>query len=548
MTRSLLFSFLAFAAFQRSNAQFPSLEAHTVSSIQTVTLPYSKSSGKGKNKTEVPPWIIPGGLRSYFFVDGSDTYIWSSSSSLVHDKSLDLNNADGPTLASASYIHSPGYHPDLKINNWKRNYHAIYSAEYINHPLQGPVSLGFLHSENKNQVEGKTRNGYANLYQNTIQSNVPINLANHETYSGGTPFIEGWTAYNAMITAAWIGNYAGTNWGQELFTNELGPIAWPSTGYVTADGVKCTSGLKHPSSIIHDGYVYVFFSDGGPYGNNIPWEQGRLEGIKVVRAPVSQSLDPQAYTVFYKDSVGNDIWLPALPAGFTKETMLDYVAVRGPQSTDIMNDQAGTSQHIRFSVARVRNKNYFIGVEEYIDIADAMKFKVALRFSYDLINWGDRSLVVAEAADWDKTQMNYPIFLDKEGWTNTEIDLDDFYILGTNTSPQKHVNKIRLRAAANTTQLAMTVTDASLNRAVSSLVYPNPTYGSFRVTYTVDEPSRVRISLRDLSGRTIAQLGNHLRNNGRYTEAVNIGMYPAGMYFVEVATNQRNRLFKIVKF
>ncbi|RYY12785.1 MAG: hypothetical protein EOO04_33020 [Chitinophagaceae bacterium] len=395
MTRFLLSSFLALTVCQPAFAQLPSLEAHTVSNITTVTFPYSKSAGKNKNKTEVPPWIIPGGLRSYFFVDGSDTYIWSSSSSLVHDKSLDLNNADGPSLASSSYIHTPGYHPELKINNWKRNYHAIYSAEYIKHPVQGPVSLGFLHGENKNQVEGKSGNGYSNLYQNTIQPNVTINTANHETYSGGTPFIEGWTAYNAMISAAWIGNNAGTNWGQQMFINELGPIAWPSTGYITEDGVKCTSGLKHPSSIVHDGYVYVFFSDGGPYGNNISWEEGRLEGIKVVRAPLDQSLDPNAYKVYYKDSAALDNWLPALPGGFTKETMLDYVAVRGPRSTDVMNDDAGLSQHIRFSVARVRGKNYFIGVEEYIDIADAKKFRVALRFSYDLVNWSDRSLVVA---------------------------------------------------------------------------------------------------------------------------------------------------------
>ena len=143
--------------------------------------------------------------------------------------------------------------------------------------------------------------------------------------------------------------------------------------------------------------------------------------------------------------------------------------------------------------------------------------------------------------------MNYPIFLDKEGWTNTEIDLEDFYILGTGTSPQKHVNKIRLRAGANTTQLAVTVNDVGINRSVANLVYPNPTSGSFRLTYNVDEPSRIRITMRDFSGKKIAELGNHLRNNGRYTEIIDIGLYPAGLYIVEVAANNRSQLFKILK-
>jgi hypothetical protein len=465
----------------------------------------------------------------------------------VHDKKLDLDNATGPALASASYIHTPNFHASKNINNWKRNYHAIYSAAYINHPSVGPVSLGFLHGENKNQVTGKSYSAFSQTYQNTIQQDVTINPLNHNTYSGGEPFVEGWLAYNAIISAAWVPNNISTNWGQQFFRNELGPIAWPSTAYITENGVKSTSGLKHPSSIVDGDYVYVFFADGGPYGSNVPSETGRLEGIKVVRAPLSGALDPTAYTVYYKDSAGTESWLPSLPEGFTKETMLDFVAVKGPRSTDIMDDVHGMSQHIRFSVAKVRDKNYFIGVEEYIDIADAHKFKIALRFSNDLTSWTDRRLVVYEAAHWRETEMNYPIFLDKEGWTNTEIDIDDFYILGTGTTPQKHVNRIHLKSGRTALQL-LGSQSTNLNRSTATdLVYPNPNSGSFQLSYALDEPSRVRVSLLNLSGRNLGILKNTLKNNGRFTETLDISHYPAGTYIIEMLTNTRRQLYKIVK-
>jgi len=545
--RFVLLNLLTLFVCNVSIAQFPSLEGYMVSDISTITFSYSGTSGKGKNKTEVPPWIIPGGLKSYFFVDGSDTYIWSSASSLVHDRTLELDQAVGPSLASASYIHTPNFHSSNKVKNWKRNYHAIYSAAYIDHPVRGPVSIGFLHGENKNQVVGNLNGPLTTRYQNTIQENVTINPTDHESYSGGEPFREGWNAYNAMISAAWTPNNAGTNWGQQFFNNELGPIAWPSTAYITVNGIKCTSGLKHPSSIIAGGYVYVFYTDGGPFRNNIHQERGREEGVKVVRAPVAAALDPKAYAVYYKDQSGRESWLPSLPNGFTKETMLDFVAVQGPKSSDIMNDSAGMSQEIRFSVAKVRNKDYFIGVEEYIDVADSKKFKVALRFSKDLTTWTERALIVHESTNWNTTQMNYPIFLDKEGWSNTEIDIDDFYILGTGTSPQKQVNKIHLKSFITVGQLISSRPFNPSQSTPDNLVYPNPNNGSFRLSYNLDEPSRVRISLLNTNGRSLGVLKNVVRNYGRYSEVVDIHTYPAGTYLVEMSSNTQHMVYKIIK-
>ncbi len=526
-------------------AQFPSFNSYSVSSISSVSFRYTRSGNSGKNKTEIPPWIIPGGLKSYFFVNGSDTYIWSSPSSLAENLIIDLNHAVGPNNASLSYIHSPEYHAPGEAEDWKRNYHGIYSAVYINHPFFGPVSLGFLHGENKNLVDGNVSNPYATRYQNTIQKNVRINPDDPDSYSGGIPFHEGWKAYNAIISASWVANNEKTNWGQQFFSNEIGPIAWPSTGYVTTNGVKCTSGLKHPSSIIADGYVYVFFSDGGAFGSNVPDEEGRHEGIKVIRAPVSDALNPRSYKVYYRDTAGNELWVPSLPAGFTKETMLNFISVKGPKSTDIMNDQKSISQEIRFSVAKVKDKNYYIGVEEYIDLADKQKFKVALRFSRDLIHWADRALVVYTAAGWDETRMNYPIFLSKDGWSNTEIDIDDFYILGTEVGWGDFVNRIHIQntPAQSTVAYMMNITG---ELPVSS-VFPNPNNGFFKLSYQINNTSDLLINIFDANGHKLQSIKNELKTPGSYVDDFNISLYPSGLYIVEVFADNKRKVYKIIK-
>ncbi len=525
----------------RLHAQFPRFDSYSMSRVSTVFFNVARSYGKGKNIAEVPPWIIGGGYRSYFFVDGSDTYIWSTKASLTDRKTIDLNSAVGPSQASMSYIHDRNYNSEQKILNWKRNYHGIYTAVYFNHPTRGPISLGFLHGENKNEISEDRS------FQNTIQPNVPIDPGDPTSYSGGNPFHDGWKAYNAMISAAWIPNNSQSNWGQQFFANELGPIVWPSTGYVTKGGVKCTSGLRHPSSIIAGDYVYIFYVDSGPFGSNIPAEEGRSEGIKVVRAPVAQALDAHSYTVYYRDVAGNESWLPSLPYGFTKETMLDFVSVKGPKSTDIMGDTKDVSDEIRFSVAKVRNANYFIGVEEYMDLTDAKKYKVALRFSNDLVHWTNRSLIVTTADNWSTTNMNYPIFLSKDGWSNTDIDIDDFYLLGTGSVAANVVNRIHItKVSGSPTQMSSLM--AYNSQAVAgNMIYPNPTKGLFRIAYTVNTLSHVRIDIFNILGKRLATVDNEQKEQGKYVDVFDMSNYPDGVYLIEVINNDKKRTYKLIK-
>lgn len=537
---------LLFVALVCSNllvAQFPDLHAWSVSGVSSVGFK-AKSRNRGKAKTEVPPWIIPGGKKSYLFVDGSDSYIWTSSTSLTVNRVIRFKKeAIGPYNVSQSYINSRWYDSTRKIKDWGRTYHAVYSAALIQHPDLGNVSLGFLHGENKNLVAGDARNPWAKRYPNTIQTNVPINPDNKDTYSGGSPYNEGWLAYNGIISAAWVANNRATNWGQQFYSNELGPIVWPSTGYVTKQGVKCTSGLRHPSCIVYNNYVYVFYVEEGPYGDNIPEEEGRGKGIKVARAPLKDALNADSYQVYYKSRNGTETWNRSLPDGFTKDNMLNYVAVKGAKATDVLNDRP--HQDIRFSVARVNNTDYFIGVEEFIDHSDGGRIKVGLRFSHDLVHWTGCVLIVKDAADWKDIHVNYPIFLSKDGWSNTNIDIDDFYIIGTDPGVNNRVNKIHIQApAAGAMSFANGFRMQTTGEQYSIL--PNPNKGFFKLAYIVDTLSRVEINMYDLQGQQLRSF-NGEKKPGKYVEAFDISAYPAGVYLVAIRVRNKYNIYKVMK-
>ena len=495
-----------------------------------------------KMMTEVPTWIIPGQWHSYIMVDGKNSYICSSPADLVSNSSIDIRkNGVGPYDISHNYLsHSPLGCLGDGGDNWSRDYYAVYCAESFQHPDQGKVSLGFLHGENKDVCSGKED------CNNTINKSA----GNVCPFNG-----DYWPRYNAFVCASWIPNNASTNWGQQYFKNDLGPITWPSTGYLQPNGVKATTGVSHPSSIQYGGYVYVFYHDNGPYGGLNPRdEDGRREGIKVVRSPLEDALNPSAWKAYYRDSTGGDTWVPSLPEGFTKETMMKYLAVDGPRATDLMGDEGNNQwQDLRFSVARVRGSELFIGVESYIDIQDDRKYKTAIRWSMDLLHWTDRARIIDQAAGFSSSTMNYPIFLSADGWSNTEVDIDDFYILGTaskiaNTVYKKHIylesTALQLQSFGMTAPSFTSARDGSVD--VRS-VYPNPGPGAFQVKYALNGYTQIQINVLDITGKRLQSGTPSTRSPGLYTDQIDLGSRAPGTYLLEMIANGDRHISKVVK-
>jgi hypothetical protein len=488
--------------------------------------------GSSTISMEIPPWTIAGEWHTYLMHDGSRTATYSVPNAIVPKTSIDCTGKGG--FAAGPNASEP----------WKRNYSGIYSAHYLIHPAQGPIDIGFCHDENKNICRGA---------DNTIDPYVPTDCS--KPYQG----------YFAMVSGVWTTSAQSNDWGQRGYNNDLGPILWPSSAFVASDGISPASqGLLQPSSIVSGNYIYVFIVDDGPLPAGPQSEEGRGRGIKLVRVPVSGCLDPAQYQVYYKDTSGNVQWLPSLPSGFTKENMLQYVQVQGPKSTDILSDEiSGNTWAYRFTAARVNNTDYFIGCEEYLDYNDITyvngvehaRHHVALRFSYDLMNWSPREKIIETSEDWNASVFNYPIFLSADGWTNTAIDLDNFYVIGTHSqSPflnpifMMNITNTALRPTASVASFGLSAAPVLSGAVVAfSGIYPNPTHGNIQLKYTLAANAKVQISVLDVTGRKLRSEGPTQRPAGRYAEDFDLSAFARGIYIVELTVDNEQNIFKAVR-
>jgi hypothetical protein len=122
--------------------------------------------------------------------------------------------------------------------DWRRDYYGVYTAQYYTDPVQGPVTLGFQHAENKLVcMNGVYCYGSVNPLLASYLVDNPV--------SCGTDYAP---TYAAFLCASWIPNNASTQNGEQLF-NDLGPISWPSTGYLLPSGQKASLGLLQPTSM-----------------------------------------------------------------------------------------------------------------------------------------------------------------------------------------------------------------------------------------------------------------------------------------------------------
>jgi hypothetical protein len=439
------------------SAQPPNLSKYTITQISPLIFSYSNCflnrfcyKKQAFTKTEIPPLTITDGNTQYdFLVDGRKSVLWSSSIQPDEQGTLNLKKGSKrPFTLTRPYIHEADFNPAKPMLNWKRNYHAIYSGHLLYNAVGEKLFVGFCHGENKNEITSRTcaEASEAQLLQNTIQPNVRIHCPDSATWSGGSPYRDGWDAYNGILSAVWmpVTGLAGDINALSDAAIEIGPIAWPSMAYMTTDSIKTTAGLRHPSSILVGDSLYVFYIESGIYKGLTPIEEGRQGGVKLLRVHVDSALSPHRYQTYYRElKTGAAVWSPSLPARFTKEAMLKYVSIKGSKATDLLGDDNRTSDVVRFSVAKIRGKPYFMGVEEY-RIWNDPAYHLALRFSTDLLHWSGRQIIYS-APSWEASLYHYPIFLDKEGTGNTEIDEEDFFILGTPAKWNNSVNKLRLR-------------------------------------------------------------------------------------------------------
>jgi hypothetical protein len=398
------------------------------------------------------PWVTPisqagNGWRSNYFSTSYTTKFQTMSS--MADESLsniDLfaNGGDaaivsaplswwygdphGDPNSSDDHYFLPSQMTDPTLQ-FRRNYNGICSAHEITDPIQGNVILAFSHNENKNEFV------YPNhYYQNTICSAENLDPSNPLTFSGtvGGVYRDDWSAYFAFTCMQWIQNTGsttdisvGTDFGNRYFW-EQGPIAWPPLGYLSSNTSSpvVSHGNQSPSSIIANGYVYVYFIERSGVAG------APSAAIKVVRAKLADALNPSKYFAYCNGS-----WYPSMPAGVTGANMLSHLQDPGPASTALF-PSSGYSQ---FTVAHLTGTNIYLGMEWAIEgPANAQVSNVYFRSSTDLVHWSARSAATLPAGQsYSQTHFQGPLFLSADGMSNIEIDPNHFYMIGV--GPSDHV-------------------------------------------------------------------------------------------------------------
>jgi plastocyanin len=79
--------------------------------------------------------------------------------------------------------------------------------------------------------------------------------------------------------------------------------------------------------------------------------------------------------------------------------------------------------------------------------------------------------------------------------------------------------------------------DLNVEALLQLQAYPNPASGQLTLSYTLDNSSKVRISLFDMNGRELYQ-SEHAGASGPNTAYVNVASLPIGTYYYRLETSE----------
>jgi hypothetical protein len=410
---------------------------------------------------EATPWALgthrAGGWYS-FLVSTAATYLCATPDN-VFELTSEKNIADTSTcrLKQRAAINGRNAPNANNLPLWRRDYYGALSGHLLE---TGPnnwtiylINHGELQNDDPAMFPGS--NGLATC--------APAPDIGYGSLSCGA--VNWWGSYNAFITMSSIPFTQSALAGSEAVTTDYGPITWPSNGYIESlDGgatwIKATDGgVRHPSSILKDGYIYVFYEDLSQGKES----EGRGPGIKVIRAPVTSSgIDPTSFRTYFENTFTD----PALPPGYDVSSYHKKWSTKGGRSGSLFPlnvvpalptpgtarpDMRHVSDIFSFSVARVN------GTDLYLGVANELAKGVTIRLSKDLLHWGEPTVVPgtglnfwAGGVDLQRLPLLYARPANADGDSNTDIEPNDFYIIGTQTAQHgateaKVVNAIHLQ-------------------------------------------------------------------------------------------------------
>lgn len=259
-------------------------------------------------------------------------------------------------------------------------------------------------------------------------------------------------AYSAYVTYAFSPIDASS--GLASGTIDYGPCVWPTSGYFNSAGTTRTSeGVSFPSSVIVDDitsgnkYVYVAYYDR-------TWPRGN----KVARALISGSGQTSTVGPFYNwsgtyDSFGNpEFNTPSVPSinmngtmtslrtwldsqnyipGYPRKDSVNFAHLdvfkefmKTPAPTPSPNLSLSDSGPM--SIAKVKGQsNLFVSVQ------GVTGSKFAIRVSNNLVDWSSPIYLNNIVMNDISLAGSHAEFLSLDGLSNTEIDLNNFFVIMT---------------------------------------------------------------------------------------------------------------------
>jgi hypothetical protein len=172
------------------------------------------------------------------------------------------------------------------------------------------------------------------------------------------------------------------------------------------------------------------------------------------------------------------------------------------------------------------------------------------------MNWSPRELVVETSDNWAASMFNYPIFLSADMWSNTAVDLNNFYILGTH-SESPFINPVSIMNISRPAPQAMNTMVASAGTQAPSVLvagapgapaalYPNPTHGDIQLNYFLGASAKVQVNLLDMTGRAYILQAPVPKAPGSYQEHFDLSNFARGVYIVELIADSERKIFKVV--
>ena len=79
-----------------------------------------------------------------------------------------------------------------------------------------------------------------------------------------------------------------------------------------------------------------------------------------------------------------------------------------------------------------------------------------------------------------------------------------------------------------------------------SMAHPNPFNPITNISYTLNEPSNIKVSVYDISGRLVNVIENSYKPVGDYFIRWNADNHASGIYYVQIQSNNRVQTQKVV--